>query len=292
MRRVRLVLEYDGTNYAGWQRQSAAPSIQGTVENALSTLFHSPTQITGAGRTDAGVHALGQTAHLSTASELPAARILEGLNALLPGDIVARDVADAAEGFHARRDARLRVYTYAILNRAQPSALLRHYVYHVSDRLDLNAMRSAAAGLEGRHDFAAFRVTGTSTATTQCTVTALRIEDDRGTILVTIGADRFLRQMVRMIAGTLVRVGRGALAVDAVARILASHNNAHAGPAAPPHGLYLVRVLYDGDPFEYGTHITHVFVAGKLAFDREAELQKPNRGLGTIGADGMDCCEH
>jgi len=254
MRRLRLVLEYDGTAYAGWQRQSAAPSIQGTVEDAVSTLFDSPTRITGAGRTDAGVHALGQTAHLSTASALPAARILEGLNALLPGDIVARDVTDVAEGFHARRDARLRVYTYAILNRARPSALLRHYAHHVSDRLDLSAMRSAAAGIEGRHDFAAFRVMGTSTATTQCIVTVLRIDEaDRGTVLVTVGADRFLRQMVRMIVGTLVRVGRGALAVDAVAGILASRNNAHAGPAAPPQGLYLVRVVYDGDPPEHET---------------------------------------
>jgi tRNA pseudouridine38-40 synthase len=249
MRRLRLVLEYDGTLYAGWQRQPAARSVQQTVEEALSTLLNAPTQIMGAGRTDAGVHALGQTAHLSTASELPAARILTGLNALLPADIVARDVADASEGFHARRDARLRVYTYAIVNRPRPSVLLRHYAYHVPEALDRGAMRAAAGVLVGRHDFAAFRVTGTPTATTLCTVTSLSIDEvDRGTILVTIAADRFLRQMVRLIVGALVRVGRGTLAAGAVAGLLDSRQNASAGPAAPPHGLYLMHVLYDGDP--------------------------------------------
>lgn len=249
MRRLRLVLEYDGTNYAGWQRQSAVPSIQQTVEDALSRLLNSPTQIMGAGRTDAGVHALGQTAHFATASELPAGRILIALNALLPPDIIAKDLADASEGFHARRDARLRVYAYAILNRPRPSVLLRHYAHHVPEALDLGAMRSAAAVLVGRHDFAAFRVTGTRTATTLCTVTSLSIDEaDRGTILVTIAADRFLRQMVRMIVGTLLRAGRGTLAAGAVAGILASRHNTQAGPAAPPHGLYLMHVLYDGDP--------------------------------------------
>ncbi len=248
MRRLRLLLEYDGTNYAGWQRQSAAVSVQGAVEAAASTLFQDATRVTGAGRTDAGVHALGQAAHLSTVSALSTDRILDGLNALLPGDIVVKEVAEAAATFHARRDARLRVYAYAIVNRSRPSALLRHYACHVSARLDLDAMRSAAARFEGHQDFAAFRVTGTATTSTLCTVTSLRVdESDRGIVMVTIAADRFLRQMVRMIVGTLLRVGRGALAADAVASILASRNNQHAGPAAPAHGLYLVRVLYDAD---------------------------------------------
>ena len=248
MRRLRLLLEYDGTHYAGWQRQPAAASIQGAVEGAAATLFQVATRVTGAGRTDAGVHALGQVAHLSTASALSTGRILDGLNALLPDDIVVKDVAEAAAAFHARRDARHRVYAYAILNRPQPSALLRHYAWHVPDRLDLDAMRSAATRFEGHQDFAAVRVTGTTTATTLCTVSSVGIdESDRGTVMVTIAADRFLRQMVRMIVGTLVRVGRGALSADAVVPILASRNNQRTGPAAPAHGLYLVRVLYEAD---------------------------------------------
>lgn len=248
MRRLRLLLEYDGTNYAGWQRQRAAPSIQAAVEAAASTLFQEQTRVGGSGRTDAGVHALGQTAHLSTNSALPVERVLAGLNALLPDDIVVKDVAEVAERFDARRDARLRVYAYAILNRRRPSALLRRHAWHVPEPLDLGAMRAAAAALEGRHDFAAFRSSGTATATTLCRMTRVRIEAGPvEVIVVTVAADRFLRHMVRMIVGTLVRVGTGALASDAVAAILEGRDNWRAGPPAPAHGLYLVRVLYDAD---------------------------------------------
>jgi tRNA pseudouridine38-40 synthase len=249
VRRLCLLLEYDGTNYAGWQRQRAAPSIQAAVEAAASKLFHEPTRVRGSGRTDAGVHALGQTAHLSTNSTLPAGRIVAGLNALLPDDIVVKDVADVPPTFDARRDARLRVYAYAILNRPQASALLRRYAWHVRERLDLQAMRAAARAFEGRHDFAAFRVAGTATATTRCTVAGLRIDQaPHEMVVVTVAADRFLRQMVRMIVGTLVRVGTGALGSDAVTAILAGRDNRRAGPAAPAHGLYLARVLYGVDP--------------------------------------------
>ncbi len=171
---LRLLIEYDGTHYAGWQRQPAAPSIQAALEDAATALFQAPCRIVGAGRTDAGVHALGQVAHVATTSGLSVARIRDGLNALLPADIVVRDVGEAAPGFHARRDARLRIYRYVVLARPRPSALLRRYAHHVAETLDLESMRVATAHLEGRHDFAAFRVTGTSTASTVCAVRALR----------------------------------------------------------------------------------------------------------------------
>ena len=245
MRTLRLLVEYDGTRYAGWQRQSAVPSVQGALEDAARSLFQAPTGVVGAGRTDAGVHALAQVAHLITESRLPVERIQAGLNALLPDDIIVHDVVEVLPGFHARRDARLRIYRYVVLARSRPSALLRRYAFHVPLPLDLDAMRAAAAHLVGRHDFAAFRVAGTKTATTICTVTALRVERRDDNLVFTVAADRFLRQMVRRAVGTLLRVGKGELAADAVRAILESGDNQRAGPAAPAHGLYLVHVAYD-----------------------------------------------
>ncbi len=247
MRSLRLLLEYDGTRYAGWQRQPHAPSIQAALEDAATSLLQAPHRVVGAGRTDAGVHALGQVAHLTTSSGLPPERIRDGLNALTPPDIVVRGVTEAPPAFHARRDARLRIYRYVVLTRGQPSALLRHYAHHVAGPLDLEAMKAGAAPLMGRHDFTAFRVSGTATASTTCTVVALRLERRDDFLLFTVAADRFLRQMVRRIVGTLLHVGRDARPPDDVAAILHSRDNQRAGPAAPAHGLYLVRVLYGTD---------------------------------------------
>ncbi len=254
MRTLRLVVEYDGTNYAGWQRQRAAPTVQAVLEGAASRLFNAPTRVVGAGRTDAGVHALGQVAHLVTASRLSAERIRAGLNALLPPDVVVRAVDDAPPGFHARRDARWRAYGYLVLARPLPSALLRRYAYHVPEPLDLEAMAAAATALVGRHDFRAFRVAGTTTRTTECTVTEVTVTR-RGTfVVVTIVADRFLRQMVRRIVATLVQVGRGALPAGAVGTLLAAGDPARVPPAAPPGGLYLLGVSYQPAPPGAGAH--------------------------------------
>jgi len=244
---VALVLEYDGTAYAGWQRQPNVPTIQAAVEEALASLVQAPCPVVGAGRTDAGVHALGQVAHFTTASALPLDRIHNGLNALLPHDIVVRHAAEVAPDFHARRDARLRVYRYAVLARPRPSALLRRYAYHVAGSLNLEAMQAGAGALIGQHDFAAFRVTGTSTRSTVCTVRAARLERRKDLVIVTVAADRFLRQMVRRIVGTLLAIGRGALPPEAIGQILASKDNQQAGPPAPAHGLYLARVVYTPD---------------------------------------------
>jgi tRNA pseudouridine38-40 synthase len=244
VRRLAVVLEYDGTAYAGWQRQPGAPSVQAAVEEALGRLVQAEVRIVGAGRTDAGVHALGQVAHADVASSLVASRIRDGLAAMLPADIRPRAVLEAAAGFHARRDARLRVYRYALLARPQPSALLARYVHHVPAPLDLDRMRAGARPLLGRHDFAAFRAAGTPTATTRCDVRGLTVEPRGSLVIVTIAADRYLRQMVRRIVGALIRVGRGALAPEEIAGMLVSRDPARPGPPAPPHGLYLVRVVY------------------------------------------------
>lgn len=244
---LRLLIEYDGTRYAGWQRQPAAPTIQAALEDAAASLFGAPCRVVGAGRTDAGVHALGQVAHAATTTRLAPDRMRDALNALLPGDIVVRDVAVAAPTFHARRDARLRIYRYVVLTRPRPSALLRGYAHHVAAPLALAAIRAGAAHVEGRHTFDAFRASGTAVASTVCAVQALQIERRDDLLIFTVAADRFLRQMVRRIVGTLLRVGRGRLGPDAVGAILRSGDPQRAGPAAPAHGLYLVRVVYDGD---------------------------------------------
>lgn len=237
-------MEYDGTGYAGWQRQPARPSVQAALEQAASRLFDAPTRVTGAGRTDAGVHALGQVAHLVTESGLPVERIRSGLNALLPPDIVVRAVEEAPPGFHARRDARWRVYGYLVLARPLPSAVLHRYAHHIPEPLDVDAMQAAAAGLVGRHDFAAFRVGGTPTRTTECTVAALTVARHGSFVVFVVVADRFLRQMVRRMVATLLGVGRGALPVHGVGALLAARDPARIPPAVPPGGLYLLAVSY------------------------------------------------
>ena len=256
MRTLKLVIEYDGTGYCGWQRQrgSAAggpPSIQATLEAAVAAVTGDHAVVVGAGRTDAGVHALGQVAHLETRSRISAARFAGALNASLPPDIRVLAAADAPAGFHARFDAVLRTYRYEVLNRPTPSALLRHRAYHVADPLDAEAMQRAFTSLLGQHDFAAYQGAGSFPRTTACTVTAAECLRRGSRIRLTISADHFLRHMVRMIVGTLVRVGSGRLSEDGPARFLGDVANRRTGPTVPAHGLYLVRVDYTS-PAEAG----------------------------------------
>jgi tRNA pseudouridine38-40 synthase len=250
MRTLKLILEYDGTGYCGWQRQrgdvaEAAPSVQATLEAAVAAVTGEAPRVIGAGRTDAGVHALGQVAHATTRSRIPADRFPGALNAHLPADVRVLQAEDAPQGFHARFDAVSRTYRYEILNRPQPSALLRHRAYHIPEPLDVEAMGRALAPFAGRHDFAAYRGTGSPTRTTVCAVTAVECIHRGSRVRFTITADRFLRHMVRMIVGTLVRVGAGRLAEDGPGAYLSDADNRRTGPTAPAHGLYLVRVDYD-----------------------------------------------
>ncbi len=246
-RRIALLLEYDGTDFAGWQRQPEARTVQAVLEETLAALTQAPCPVVGAGRTDAGVHALGQVGHFSTTGGMPAGRMREALNAMLPDDIVVREAAEVGPAFHARYSARLRTYRYALLVRRRPSALLRRYALHVPEPLDLAAMRAAGAAFEGEHDFAAFRVAGTRTASTVCTLRDLRIDDTDDFTVVTVRADRFLRQMARRIVGTLLQVGRGRLPPGEAAAILRSGDGGRAGPPAPAHGLYLAGVAYPAE---------------------------------------------
>ncbi|MGH7390477.1 MAG: tRNA pseudouridine(38-40) synthase TruA, partial [Candidatus Rokuibacteriota bacterium] len=204
------MLAYDGTAYAGWQAQPDVPTVQGLVAAAARDLLGPATRVTGASRTDAGVHALGQVVSLATEGALPAPAVMGALNAALPPDIRVRGAAEAPPGFDARRAAAGKRYAYLIDNAPVPDPLLRRYAWHVARPLDVAAMREAAQTLRGRHDFGAFCAAPGRHATPWCTVRALHIVRRRRRIAVLVSADRFLHHMVRNVVGSLAAVGRGA----------------------------------------------------------------------------------
>jgi tRNA pseudouridine38-40 synthase len=244
-RRIRLVVEYDGTDFAGWQRQPRSPTIQAALEDALLRLTGERLVVHGAGRTDAGVHALGQVAAITTASPLPAETLRRALCALLPPaiSVVAADEVEAS--FDPRRHARGKLYRYRIWNRPSRSPHEARHAWHRTRPLDDAAMAEAAALLIGEHDFAAFRAADCERRTTVRRVFSLAVRRSGPLVTVEVEATAFLKNMVRIIVGTLDEVGRGRLSPDAVAAILAGRDRAAAGPTAPPHGLFLVEVHYD-----------------------------------------------
>lgn len=244
-RNIRLLLEYDGTRYHGWQRQADAATIQQTLEEALERLTGQKVTLIGSGRTDAGVHARGQVASFRTTSNIPLKAFHDGLNSLLSPDIAVLEATEAASEFHARKSATAKTYAYRILNRSNRSPLNRHYAWWIAVPLDLPAMAAAAAYLPGEHDFTAFRASGSDNINPVRTVLAAAWHDEPGGWLVfTITATGFLRGMVRSLVGTMVEVGRGKALPEKMADLLASGARAEAGPTAPPQGLYLVEVFY------------------------------------------------
>lgn len=248
MRRIRLTIEYEGTHYAGWQRQLGALSVQQVVEGALHRLTGEAIGITGASRTDAGVHALGQVAHFDTASRIPPDKFCFALNTLLPPDVrVVASQACGGEGdeeFHARFSARGKLYRYAILNRRHASALLRNSHWHVPLKLDDERMRAALPDIIGTHDFAACMAAGGASKDTVRTMIDARLERVGDELIFYIEGSGFLYHMVRTLAGTLVYIGLGKLPVDAVRRALKTGDRLALGVTAPAQGLTLVRVYY------------------------------------------------
>jgi tRNA pseudouridine38-40 synthase len=247
-RNIRLLLEYDGTRYHGWQRQADAATIQQTLEEALERLTGEAIALIGSGRTDAGVHALGQVANFRLKSTIPLKAFQEGLNSLLPKDIAVLAAHEATTEFHARKSARAKTYEYRILRRANRSPLHHHYAWWIAQHLDLPALEAAAATLPGEHDFTAFRASGSDNINPVRRVLAAAWRDaPDGWLSFTITATGFLRGMVRSLVGTMVEVGRGKAPAAKMAELLASGARHLAGPTAPPQGLYLVEVYYENE---------------------------------------------
>ncbi len=244
-RNIKLVLEYDGSGYHGWQRQAGSLSIQEVIESRLGVMLGSRVGIHASGRTDAGVHAKGQVVSFRTRTNLKADEIVRGLNSLLPGDIVVLGAEEVDGSFHARFSAVSKVYEYHILNRAVPSALLRNYAWHVRRPLALAPMEECLQRICGRNDFSAFMASGSPASSTERNMLRATLErplPDRLTF--TYEANGFLRRMVRNLTGTIVEVGKGKRTVDDFERVIRSADRKQAGMTAPGHGLYLISVNY------------------------------------------------
>jgi tRNA pseudouridine38-40 synthase len=246
LQNFKLNIEYDGTAYHGWQRQSNARTIQGTIEAVLKKMTEQSVTLIGSGRTDAGAHATGQVANFRVETRLTSDVFLRGLNSLLPPDIVVKDCVLVEEDFHARYDALSKAYNYRILNRPIPAALSRQHAWHIRKSLDLEAIRTAMFCLKGEHDFSAFEAAGSSYGHAVRTVIDVNLagKDADGYVVFSIEANGFLRHMVRNIMGTLVDVGLGRISPEGFEGILMSKDRKQAGITAPAHGLFLMHVKY------------------------------------------------
>jgi tRNA pseudouridine38-40 synthase len=250
MRNLRLVLQYEGTEFHGFQRQHGVPTVQEAIEGKLTRITGSPVGVIAAGRTDAGVHATGQVINFRTGCAIPAERLAVAVNSLPPYSVLARRSAEVDLAFHARFDARTRSYRYLIW-RGSPSPFLRRYAWRMREGqpggrepLDLDRMREGAAHLLGEHDFRAFCAAGSEVESTVRRLYRLTVRERAGLIWIDVTANGFLQQMVRIIVGTLIEVALGRHEPDEIAAILAGGDRRRAGPTAPPHGLFLTRVTY------------------------------------------------
>jgi tRNA pseudouridine38-40 synthase len=273
VRHIRLVVEYDGTDLCGWQRQANGPTVQGHLEAVLGKLLAHEVAVTGASRTDAGVHARGQVASFRTERAIPLHGIRRGLNSMLPAAIAIAEVSEAAEDFHPRFSATGKHYRYLLFTRAERSPRWRDRAWHHPAPLDLAAMCQAATALIGEHDFAAFRAAGCTAKRTVRRIDQIEIAELPGDlgghlpgepatpptgqpagqppgrswgVAIDVRGNAFLRNMVRILVGTLVEVGQGRRPISQVAEILASKDRTKAGITAPARGLELVSVRYDG----------------------------------------------
>ncbi|MDP4183093.1 MAG: tRNA pseudouridine(38-40) synthase TruA [Bacillota bacterium] len=244
MRNIKITIEYDGTDYHGWQSQENAVSVQGVIEEALSKLTGENINIIGASRTDTGVHAYGQVANFFTESKIPAEKFFLAANCQLPSDISIVGSEEVSLDFHSRFCAKGKRYKYLIYNSRSPSALLRNRAYHVPVSLDFEKMRKAALYIPGKKDFSTFKATGSSVKSSVRTITGIELNKKENVIEMVITGDGFLYNMVRIIAGTLVDVGNGRINSDDLGSIIESLDRTKAGRTAPAHGLYLMEVFY------------------------------------------------
>jgi tRNA pseudouridine38-40 synthase len=243
MKTIKLVIEFNGARFVGWQVQAAGLSVQGEVEKALAGILGHPVRLFSSGRTDAGVHSLGMTAHFCTESGLPLSAFREGVNRLLPEEIAIRSADEASPGFHARFSARGKWYRYTLHRSAVRSPLHAPYTWRLRRELDLEAMRTAAAAFVGVHDFAPFRSSGCTARTTVREIFSCTLASEGDFLLIDVRGSGFLKNMVRMMVGTLVEIGLGREEPGLVARMLAA-GGPQARVTAPPQGLCLMEVYY------------------------------------------------
>ncbi|MGI6678275.1 MAG: tRNA pseudouridine(38-40) synthase TruA [Dehalobacterium sp.] len=246
MRNIKLLIEYDGTNYIGWQCQPSyqGQSIQGILEEGIQKMVRHKVNLFAAGRTDAGVHARGQVANFYTDSEIPAPRFPRALQGILPYDIVVKEACDVPENFHARYHATAKDYRYVIRQATLSDAFDWKYAYHVTFPLNLPEMEKATRIFLGTHDFRSFCAKGSPVKKFVRTVTKAELIQEGNYLYFDVTANGFLYNMVRIMVGTLIKIGRGKLQAEDVARIIDQKDRRFAGPTAPPHGLYLQKVKY------------------------------------------------
>ncbi len=253
LRNIRLTIQYDGTAYLGWQRQPQGPTIQAELERALKRMTGEEITLTGSGRTDAGVHALGQVANFRTSAGIPLQGFLKGLNSMLPDDIAITGVEEVPPGFHAIRDCIRKEYCYHLISSPLPQPLWKNRAWVVPGPLDPAAMEQAASLFLGTHDFSSFRASGSEARTSVRTVSLCKVEDLGSRpfpstrarhLLVVVAADGFLRYMVRNMVGLLVEIGLGRRPAGCIPEVIAAADRSAAGPTAPAQGLYLVKVEY------------------------------------------------
>jgi len=245
-RNIRMVVEYDGSGFHGFQVQPRLRTVQGVLTEALQKLTREEVRVIGAGRTDAGVHALGQVVNFFTASTIPAERFAPALNGMLPPDLRVRKSEEAEPGFHARYSALGKTYCYLVYRCRQGGALMRNYALLYDGELDVSAMQEAANYALGRHSFKAFCASGSEVRSYVRNIKEFTVSEERRWLKITVTADGFLYHMVRNLAGTLLEVGKGQRRAEEMARLLQEGERSQAGATAPPQGLYLVKIEYPG----------------------------------------------
>lgn len=247
MKRIKLVIAYDGTAYHGWQLQPGMPTIEARVNEALSGLTGEHIAVIGASRTDSGVHAMGNVAVFDTKSRIPAGKYCPALNVRLPGDIRVISSTEVSTDFHPRKTISRKTYEYRILNSRISLPTMRLYTHFVYHGLDIDAMRSAASFLTGCHDFKSFCSVKTQVTDTVRTIYNIDISRQGEIIIIRVTGNGFLYNMVRIIAGTLIEAGRGAYPSEKIRDILTGCDRRLAGPTAPPQGLFLIKITYDSE---------------------------------------------
>ena len=244
MRNIKLTIEYDGTSYGGWQKQKNNRTIQQCIEEAIKLLTGEDVELIGSSRTDAGVHAKGMVANFITNSQIPADKFREAINTNLPDDIGIIKSEEVDRNFHSRYDSKGKTYCYTLVNRYEKVCIGRNYVYQVRDELNYNLMKEAAKYFLGKHDFKAFKTNGSSVKTSVRTINGLELELKGDVIKIFVSADGFLYNMVRIIVGTLIEVGKGKIKPEDIESIIKNGDRSKAGPCVPPNGLVLEKVFY------------------------------------------------